>query len=99
MPGESGSDTSRKIELEVLRLLLQEEREHPDYLEAEKIYSRIAPDYGREAVRNTIEELDNNPSSSLNYWSSSEERVCSRDLGETAGRLNQILDEEQDPFP
>jgi hypothetical protein len=82
--------------LEILRLLLQEEREHPDYIEVEVVHLRLDPDY--QDLPAQLDAMDRNASSPLEYWSQDEERVCLRDIDEAASRINQFLDKESDPF-
>ena len=82
--------------LEILRLLLQEEREHPDYLEVEVVHSRLDPDY--QNIQMQIDAMDKDAASPLEYWGQDKERVCLRDINEAASCINQLLDKESDPF-
>lgn len=93
----SGTAEEIPFRLEALRLLLQEEREHPDYLEVGIIHSQLDPDYSD--VQAKLDAMDEDPASPLEYWSQREEKICLRDLDEAASRVNRLLDEESDPFP
>lgn len=93
----SGTVDETTCRLEILRLLLQEEREHPDYLETGAVHSRLDPDY--QDLQAQLDAMDEDAASPLEYWGQDEEKVCLRDLNEAASRINQLLDEESDPFP
>ena len=99
MGSSSGNSGSIRVRIEILRLLLQEEREHPDSLEIEKIQSRIGPDYGHETISNTLSAMDCNPASPLEYWDNDQDEVCLQDLDLAASRVQEFLDNESDPFP
>lgn len=94
----SVDSTSKEIELEILRILLQGERKHPKRLQVDEVFCQIGPDYDDEKITQRINQLDKNPSSPLNYWSPDEECICLRDLKETGERIDQILEEESDPY-
>lgn len=93
----SGTVDGTLCRLEILRLLLQEELEHPCYLEVDVVHSQLDPDY--QDIQAQLDKMNEDAASPLEYWSQREEKVCLRDLGEAASRINQLLDEESDPFP
>lgn len=92
----SGPVDANPRRLEILRLLLQEEQEYPDYLDVGVIISRLDPDY--QSLQAQLDAMDEDAASPLEYWSQRKNKVCLRDLDEAASRINQLLDEESDPF-
>lgn len=96
--GGNGAEVPTSVEMDVLRILVQEERERPDYLHVKNISERLEDDYGADTVEGVVDVLDGRPGSALEHLSPDEDCVTLRDLEEAGDRLGKLMDQQRDDF-
>lgn len=96
--GGNGDDVPTPLEIEILRILIQEERESPKYLYVETISERLEADYGSDTVEQVIDSLAGRPGSAVGYLSPNEDCVTVRDIEEAGDRLCKLMDDQRDHF-
>lgn len=91
-------DTRPAIRYEVIRILLQEECSHPEFLQVTDITSRL-DEYESEEIQSSIERMDSHLNNPVTFWDDNEEQVCLEDLGLAESKLQELSEQIQDRFP